>query len=264
VKEKSPAFQWYPKDCDTDENVRAMDDREFGFYVRCLNHSWLNNGLPSDPVEIVRIIGRPKSYIDKVWPRVSKCFRLDGDRLVNNRQEEERQSRADYREDRSKAGKAGNEKRWHDHRTGIAKRSHSDDFAIAKDRSASASALKETPLPPLENETEDLFSRLWNRHPNKREMYSAQRALVLVLDESPDREGTIRKIEAAHTAMCETPDWTKQGGQFAPRLDRWLLNRGYMDPIPEENNSGSISAEEFDRRNLERWKREAAQAGGAA
>lgn len=105
MAEKSPAFQWYPKDCDTDEKVRAMDDREFGFYVRCLNHSWLNGGLPIDPKEIMRVLGRPPSYTSKVWPRVEPCFHVDktGTRLINERQERQRKSQQEFRESRRNA-----------------------------------------------------------------------------------------------------------------------------------------------------------------
>lgn len=87
-----PYFKWYPKDCDVDEDVRAMDDRELGFYIRCLNHSWVNGSLPADVSEIARIMKSPRSYVAKIWPRVSRCFAPSEDpaRLVNNRQEEER------------------------------------------------------------------------------------------------------------------------------------------------------------------------------
>lgn len=87
-----PYFKWYPKDCDVDEDVRAMDDRELGFYIRCLNHSWVNGSLPADVSEIARIMKSPRSYVAKIWPRVSRCFAPSEDpaRLVNKRQEEER------------------------------------------------------------------------------------------------------------------------------------------------------------------------------
>lgn len=106
---KPPAFQWYPKDCDTDESIRLMDDRELGFFIRCLNHAWLNDGLPNNLEEIARLIGRSKVYVEKVWQRVGHSFVLCQDgRLRNQRQEKERETQTSFRASR----KAAAHTRW--------------------------------------------------------------------------------------------------------------------------------------------------------
>lgn len=87
---KLPYFPWYPQDCDTDERVRTMTDQEFGFFVRCLNHSWVNDGLPDSVAEIARIIGRTPAYATRMWKRIGPCFELHEGRLRNPRQEQER------------------------------------------------------------------------------------------------------------------------------------------------------------------------------
>jgi len=136
---KAPAFQWYPKDCDTDENVRAMDDREFGFYMRCLNHSWLNNGLPSDLGELARVMSRSRSYVEKIWQRVGKCFELVDGRLVNKTQEKQRSTVREFVESRRSAANA----RW-----GASKMECIDDArALRTDCSAKAVADGEQVLP---------------------------------------------------------------------------------------------------------------------
>jgi uncharacterized protein YdaU (DUF1376 family) len=83
-------FRWFPKDADTDENYSSMSDTELGFYHRCLNRSWLNNGLPEDPSELARMMRVTPKYLQKVWERVGRCFETRDGRLVNRRQEEER------------------------------------------------------------------------------------------------------------------------------------------------------------------------------
>lgn len=88
---KPDYFRWYPKDCDTDENVRRMDDRQFGFYMRCINHAWLNGGLPADLNQLARVIGRTPGYVLKIWPAIAPCFEVRGDRLVNQKQEDLRE-----------------------------------------------------------------------------------------------------------------------------------------------------------------------------
>lgn len=90
LSKKAPAFQWYPKDCDTDEDVRSMNDQEFGFYMRCLNHSWLNDGLPGDLSEVARTLHKTKNYVEKIWKRVGKKFVISDGRFVNPKQEEQR------------------------------------------------------------------------------------------------------------------------------------------------------------------------------
>lgn len=89
---KLPFFKWYPADCDTDENVRQMTDAELGFYIRCLNHAWLNNGLPADPQERARALRTNKAHADRYWNRVGKCFETDPStpgRLFNPRSKSE-------------------------------------------------------------------------------------------------------------------------------------------------------------------------------
>jgi len=88
-----PYFKLYPSDAELDENFRAMDDSELGFYWRCLNHSWVNHGLPADPETRARVLRCEKSYADIQWQRVGKCFgpmKGNPDRLVNPRQEKDR------------------------------------------------------------------------------------------------------------------------------------------------------------------------------
>ena len=74
MNRKLPYFKWYPADAEMDENFRAMSDAEIGFYIRCLNHSWLNNGIPADSTERARALRSPLKYCDKQWVRVGRCF----------------------------------------------------------------------------------------------------------------------------------------------------------------------------------------------
>lgn len=89
-----PYFKWYPADADTDANFRAMDDADIGFYIRCLNHAWINGGIPSDPKERARVLRTRLDTANKRWERVGKSFlksSLYPDQLTNLRQETERE-----------------------------------------------------------------------------------------------------------------------------------------------------------------------------
>lgn len=101
---KPPAFQWYVKDAATDEKVRAMDDREYGFYMRCLEHSWLNDGLPGNLEELARVLNRPARYVKQVWERVGLCWNLGEDgRFRNSKQESQRVTVRQFLDSRKKA-----------------------------------------------------------------------------------------------------------------------------------------------------------------
>ncbi len=90
-----PYFKWYPADAECDASFRAMDDADIGFYIRCLNHAWINGSIPADPIERARVLRTRVDVANRRWERVAKSFvnsTLDRDRLVNPRQELERES----------------------------------------------------------------------------------------------------------------------------------------------------------------------------
>ncbi len=60
-------FKWYPADAEADATYRAMSDKERGFYHHCLNLVWTNDGLPADPAERARVLGRNRNEADALW-----------------------------------------------------------------------------------------------------------------------------------------------------------------------------------------------------
>jgi len=107
VSQSLPFYKMYPKDFDTDENVKLLDAREAGIYLFALNHAWVNDGLPSDPAEIGRMLKIPIRDFRAAWARVSKCFHTcDDGRLRNKRQEEERNHAKAKSEQASKSVRA--------------------------------------------------------------------------------------------------------------------------------------------------------------
>ena len=83
-------LSWFPWDVvrvETDEDWKLMTDEEKGLFIRLLNHSWLNEGLPSDEGDLSRLIGKPLTHA-KWARRVYKKFVSRDGRLVNEVQEE--------------------------------------------------------------------------------------------------------------------------------------------------------------------------------
>lgn len=226
---KAPAFQWYPKDCDTDENVRLMDDAEFGFYVRCLNHAWMNDGIPGDLADLAKILHRPLGRVKAYWSRVGKCFVIDEHgRARNPKQELQRNELREFRESRKRAADA----RWKlSQPDARASNVHmqNDARALHVQCSASASASASTSA-----STEEAFQKLYSRHPERkrRDRTLAEHEYFRAVQERgvpPDR------IDAVHAAMCDTEAWQWNSGaaKDVPTLAAWLNDRGYEHPPAE-------------------------------
>lgn len=152
---KPPAFQWYPKECDTDENVRMMNDSEFGFFVRCLNHAWLNDGLPDNAEDIGRALGRPTPIVEKYWIRVGKCFTIQDGRNRNAKQELQRKEASAFIETKKKAANA----RWNQSRSNA--RAYADALRMECPASASASASAKVHIPEAKNVNFLAFQKLY-------------------------------------------------------------------------------------------------------
>lgn len=71
------------------------------------------------------------------------------------------------------------------------------------------------------------FERLWGMYPNGKQKKDA-RELFLKLKPTP---ALVSKIEAAITAHARSHDWTKDGGQFCPRMVNWLKREGWNDRV---------------------------------
>jgi len=112
MTDKSPAYQWYPKDILSSLRVAALTDLEELWYRRALDYSWLHVTLPADPETLARIIGRgctvegAKAVLTFYTP-----VKKDSTKVFNDRQQKERQKQKKNRLQKSGAGKASAEKR---------------------------------------------------------------------------------------------------------------------------------------------------------
>lgn len=68
-----------------------MRSLEKGVYLECLNHAWLNDGLPADPEDVFLLTTCTPEEFARAWKRVEPCFPTSHDgRRRNPRQEKER------------------------------------------------------------------------------------------------------------------------------------------------------------------------------
>lgn len=156
-EEKSPAFQFYPKDFLADTNVVLMDADEVGMYIFLMSACWIEESLPNNEKDLAKIARVTPKKFKKSWEsRIQKCFTKNKNgEWIHPRLEKERQKQREYKNKKVAAGRKGAEKRWSDdsiakninneeHGSAIAmpenKNSSAIDLPVAKNSSSSSSA----------------------------------------------------------------------------------------------------------------------------
>lgn len=110
---KSPAWSMYAKDWLSSEDVTRMPPQAEGLYIRLLNLSWDNEGLPTEPEAVKELAGLKYARCWKTaWPPVRRKFVERNGRLVNLRQEKEREKQRM----RAKQAQAAADARWEEER----------------------------------------------------------------------------------------------------------------------------------------------------
>jgi uncharacterized protein YdaU (DUF1376 family) len=102
-------YPWFKFDVAQERALMdTMTDEQYGAHMRLRLHAWTMHGLPTHEPEL-RAIGRwPVGQWNRIWPTVSKQWRAEADRLVNDAQE---CSRLDA-EGRRDKGRNASAKRW--------------------------------------------------------------------------------------------------------------------------------------------------------
>jgi hypothetical protein len=252
--DKSPAFQFYPKDWLADDKVKLMSAAARGMYITLLCYNWLDGSIPETTNALARLVSVPKNRFELVWNRVlSKCFivRPEG-RLTNPRLERERDKQRFYAELRSAAGKRGGRPRK---ANGKQTESKPESKPKAKKRppssssSSSSSADRILVVPPELVPKEGVvqtdprsphnalagdgrFARFWASYPNKKGKDDAKKAW----DKRHPSEALTDLIIAAVEQQKTWPEWTKDGGRFIPHPATWL-NRGSWEDEPSRHST---------------------------
>lgn len=110
---KRPAYQWYPKDHDTDERVKLMSLAQEGAYRRLLDHQWLHGSIPDDMEFCSKICRATVKEFRRLWPGVRACFEpVESGRLAHPRLERQRQELESRAQVQAANGRSGAAKVW--------------------------------------------------------------------------------------------------------------------------------------------------------
>ena len=127
---------------------------------------------------------------------------------------------------------------------------------MAKNSSASAiaSATASPPVsPPLdpnftESEPGHWAERMYERHPKKRNLPLVQLWCKEAFERFDQPIERLRDIDRVHELWCQTEDWRKQNGRYAPKLDEWLADRGWSrEPDLGDDDPPLRDPEEYER-----------------
>lgn len=229
---KSPAFQFYPSDFLSDENVVLMNNREIGCYIKLLSHCWLEGSIPKEIEKLARLCGESTDVMWDIWERLDACFNENGKtgRLINPRLERERLKQEEYRKGQSESGKRGMESRW-------GKTSNNKPIAsqlppvITNHNSSSSSSISSSnintpPLPPSRgNDYSDSFNQFWKAYPKRIGKGAAWRSWKKVKAMKEIMPNLMKALEK----QKKSDQWAKENGQFVPNPSTWLNQRRWED-----------------------------------
>ncbi len=227
-RNKLDYFPFFPKDCETDESIRLMDDAELGFWVRLMCYQWPNGSVPSDVETLLRGlygtapggIPRTAAYVRKIMggpvaqrmlPHPTREGRLADPRLLKEREIAETLSTG-----RSKNGKTGATSRW-----------QNDDFAITE--SEDSKSVCHT-IASVSVSVSKSKSSLMDRWAEFKELYPAHR-----LDEEPacraflSRDDEADAILAGLRLAAASKEWAESDGKYVPLASKFIFDGKYKD-----------------------------------
>ncbi len=211
----SPAFQFYPSDFLSDENVILMSNQAVGCYIKLLCVCWKEGSIPSDLSKLTKLCNETPETMAELWPSLEPCFKQNSHgRMTNPRLEREWLKQQGFRKERSESGKRGASKRW-------------------KDKLLNSSAIAKPMAEPMANDSSSsLSSSLIKKEIKKKE--------VVILPEwlDPDlwkeflkHRRKLRKVmtEYAQELMLKKLEWLKQKGHNPEHLLKDAIVKGYQD-----------------------------------
>lgn len=237
---KPPAFQFYPSDFLSDENVVLMNNQEVGCYIKLLCFCWKQGSIPNRISKIAKLCGEDEKTMAQLWESIKPCFRKngEGDRYSNPRLEKERQKQIEFRQERSKSGKKGAISRWSNKENKHYGSAITKPMAkpMAKNGSSSSSS-SSSPTTKKNIYDQNLFGRFWDSYPKKVGKQEAIKAFKKI-----KRPGSlINKMIETIERYKNSEQWNAENGQFIPNPATWLNRGQWEDELPETED--------------EKWKR---------
>lgn len=231
MKEKSPAFQMYPKDYLSDLKVQVMSLQEEGAYSRLLMIWWNERGyLPNDDEQLAKIVG--KGCTTEIIRVVKKCFipdPNDSTKLIQPRLQKEIVKQAEWSKKSSLGGKKGAETRWGSKDT--EKNKGGDKMVLTKNGSPSSSPSPSTIKYIIEGE---LFDNARKAYPGDKRGNETE--FVNFIKKHTDWKIVLPTLEEKIKNQIAARDRKLKESKFVPewkKFTTWINQRCWEEEIGE-------------------------------
>lgn len=234
-----PYFKWFSADAEGDDFYISLTDAEGWTFHRCLNRAWMNDGIPADLDELGAILHKPRAYMDKVWPKLSRRWvqsPRDPEKLVNPRQEEERSVAIAKSENNKRVGDANGSRTRRERVTNDPQRTYVSVSDSASD--SSSQFLKESArqiqkvvaLPGFDFEA--WFKERWGLHPIPGKPQIAQQYAMEKINQTGGF--TAAQFNENHAAWCRA--WIGQTSGI-PNLETFIRDDWWRKSPPVSSPS---------------------------
>jgi len=257
---KSPAFQFYPKDFLTDSNVLVMSNEARGAYITLLCIDWLEDGIKRD--RLCKLSGfdayaedgslRSPDAWNSIEAQLLNCFKAHPEKegyVTNPRLQKERGLQVERRKERSEAGRRGGKAKHNKALAAEAQLKLSQKNNIAKPSTSSSSTSTSTTA---------VFNNVNPHWPQNLDSPEARNALTEWLDYKKSRRESYKNIDSVNRLLRHWSKYTPK--QFIDAVDRSIRSNyaGLIDPDSSFGSSKQPKATAFEK-NLELLRRTEAE-----
>jgi len=229
MKNKSPAFQFYPQDFLSSLQVQTMTTQEVGAYILLLANSWIQKEqcmLPDDE-NVLRILSK---LSEEEWKKSSvkilSCFEKKDGKIYNERLLEEKRKQVKHSKTQSLNGQMG----------GRPQKSHGfisgkPNESQTKAQKSSSSSISSSSSSSKKKCSNELFLEFYKIYPKKKNVGQAEKAWSKI--QNPVE--TLELIKNALEWQIKSEQWTNDGGLYIPYPASYLNGKSWLDEKQEQN-----------------------------
>jgi uncharacterized protein YdaU (DUF1376 family) len=222
AREKSPAFQFYPRDFMGDLNVQAMDWDERGVYFWLICLCWGEEEIPADLKTLSAILRIPQRRLAQMWERIGRCFTTSTTgKLRHPKLDSLRNEREGFLDKCSEAGKKSAQlrKERKERSTnveptlqGTLPKPCNQNPTLQSSSSPSGT----TPSPAATDALVDEFHRWVAEYPNAVRVDTALRAWISLIDLGEITAENLFDVFAGLERWKQSAEWARDGGKYIP------------------------------------------------
>jgi len=217
---------FYGREFYDDIHVQEMDYAAQGMYLRLCWLCWSEGSIPADPERVARILKVDPDKFAVSAALILGCFQEGSPgRLIHPKVEKIRAEVDAFSEKKSRAGRLGNEIRWHGDRTAIAERPVCEPDASRKPI-ANVSPPSPSPNKEISPLLEQAFSTITERYPDATAVDQACREWI---SHCATGKVTEAKLPEIFEGLNRYNDSQKVADGFILSMDKWIRETRWND-----------------------------------